>query len=156
MIDITGGRLRPMGEGDVAAVMSVEVRAYPYPWTAGIFRDCVRVGYNCWVYEHAGRVRGYAVMSFGAGEAHLLNLCVDPDWQSHGLGRRMLGFVIEQATRLGADQMFLEVRPSNAPAVALYESAGFIEVGRRPGYYPADRGGREDALVMARPLFSDD
>lgn len=141
--------IRPMQEADVDAVIEIERRAYPFPWTAGIFLDCLRVGYNAWVCLQQGKIRGYALMSYGAGEAHLLNICVDPQYHGLGLGQSLLRHVLRQAGRLGADQMFLEVRPSNVRAVRFYEAMHFTEVGRRKNYYPAARG-REDALILAR------
>lgn len=149
--DAAAVSIRPMHDADIDAVMAVEERAYPFPWTRGIFLDCLRVGYGCWVCESKYELCGYAVMSYGAGEAHLLNLCVAPEWQGMGLGRRLLCFVLEQAERLGAGEMFLEVRPSNTPALRLYRSLSFREIGRRKGYYPAV-GGREDALVLTRTI----
>ncbi|KAB7622817.1 ribosomal-protein-alanine N-acetyltransferase [Alkalilimnicola sp. S0819] len=140
-----------MSQADIPQVMAVERRAYPYPWTEGIFRDCVRVGYSCWVGLDAQALRGYAVMSCAAGEAHLLNLCVDPDFQSRGLGGRLLRHALAQAARLGAECLLLEVRPGNVPARRLYEQLGFRVVGRRKDYYPAEQG-REDALVLTRSL----
>lgn len=148
-------RIRRMVEEDIDAVMEIERRAYPFPWTPGIFRDCLRVGYNAWVYVQKEQILGYALMSCGGGEAHLLNICVDPEYQGTGLGRTLLQHVLRHAGRLGADQLFLEVRPSNTRALGLYEDAGFIEIGRRKGYYPAERG-REDALVLARYIPHDD
>lgn len=144
-----------MQPDDVDAIMEIERRAYPYPWTAGIFRDCLRVGYNAWVYTQQERIRGYALMSCGGGEAHLLNICIDPDFQGSGLGRALLEHVLRQAGRLGADQLFLEVRPSNHRALKLYDALDFIEIGRRKGYYPDD-GKREDALVLARFIPQED
>ncbi len=145
-------QLRPMRADDVDAVMVVERAAYPHPWTAGIFRDCLRIGYCCWVAEDDEGIVGYAVMSIGAGEAHLLNLCVLPTRQRAGLGRRMLDHVLELARSHRAKAVFLEVRPSNPAALHLYRVAGFVEVGMRNGYYPASRGQREDAIVLALPL----
>lgn len=141
--------IRPMREGDIDAVMDIERRGYPFPWTPGIFRDCLRVGYNAWVCLERGTIRGYALMSCGGGEAHLLNICVDPDYQGQGLGQVLLRHVLWQAGRLGADQLFLEVRPSNTRAIRLYDAMQFSEVGRRRNYYPAEQG-REDALILAR------
>ncbi len=143
--------IRLMNEADIPDVMAIESRAYPYPWTAGIFADCLRVGYSCWVCREGERLSGYAILSYGAGEAHLLNLCVAPEEQGRGLGAILLRHVIRQAERLGAEAVFLEVRPSNTPALRLYYRAGFNQVGRRKGYYPAE-GGREDALVLSRRL----
>ncbi len=142
---------RPMGEEDIAAVLAVETAAYRHPWTDGIFRDCLRVGYCCWVAEQAGAVVGHGVMSVAVGECHVLNVCVHPDWQGRQLGRRMLRRLLAIARGHHAENAFLEVRVSNRPAIGLYESEGFCEVAVRHGYYPADKG-REDAVIMARSL----
>jgi ribosomal-protein-alanine N-acetyltransferase len=146
--------IRPMREADIDAIMAIERHAYTFPWTAGIFLDCLRVGYNAWVCLQQETIRGYALMSCGGGEAHLLNLCVDPGDQGRGFGKALLRHVLRQAGRLGADQLFLEVRPSNARALRLYEAMFFTEVGRRKNYYPTPRG-REDALIMARYVARD-
>lgn len=143
--------LRPMSDGDVAQVMAIEERVYPSGWTSGIFHDCLRVGYCCWVWEQGGAVVGYGIMSVAAGEAHVLNLCVAPSLQGQGLGRGMLEHLLDLARVHGAGTAILEVRPSNRVAVALYRGAGFEEVGRRRGYYP-DPQGREDALVFSCAL----
>lgn len=145
------GRFRPMTEADLPAIMAIELAAYPFPWTEGILRDCLRVGYNCWVYETAEGIQGYGVMSVAAGEAHILNLCVRPTEQGKGLGKRLLTYIISLARRHGADTLLLEVRPSNLAALGLYRSVGFNEVGTRKGYYPAEQG-REDALILALAL----
>ncbi|HEY4582201.1 MAG TPA: ribosomal protein S18-alanine N-acetyltransferase [Lysobacter sp.] len=144
--------LRPMREADVDAVHAVECRAYEFPWTAGIFRDCLRADYMAWVLDVEGAVAGYFLMSLAAGEAHVLNICVDPEQQGHGHGRRLLRALIQLARSRGAQRIFLEVRPSNRRAIALYDMEGFNEIGRRPRYYPA-RDGREDAIVMAMELL---
>lgn len=143
--------LRPMRKEDLSAVMEVELAAYEYPWTEGIFRDCLRVGYCCWVCELPEKLVGHSVMSIASAEAHVLNVCVDPAWQGHGLGRRMVNRLLRVARDHGADTAYLEVRVSNETARSLYESAGFCEVGTRYGYYPA-RSTREDAIVYASPL----
>lgn len=142
---------RPMHEADVRAVMEIERRAYQFHWTEGIFRDCLRVGYCCWVLELGGAISGYGIMSLVVGEAHLLNICVAPEWQSRGYGRLLLEHFMELARERGASQMFLEVRLSNAAALALYRNAGFNEVGMRKNYYPGEKG-REDALILAIEL----
>jgi ribosomal-protein-alanine N-acetyltransferase len=90
-------------------------------------------------------------MSCAAGEGHLLNLCVAPEHQGHGQGRRLLRQVFEVARWQRLQRLFLEVRPSNPQAIALYESEGFNEIGKRPNYYPAAKG-REDGIVMAIEL----
>jgi ribosomal-protein-alanine N-acetyltransferase len=155
-----GFSLRHMHQADLPAVLLVETAAYLYPWTEGIFADCLRVGYHCLVAEPAlapGRAAGpglvgHAVMSAAVGECHLLNLCVHPDWQRQGLGRRLLLRLFAIGKANNADTAFLEVRSNNRRAIALYESEGFCEIALRRGYYPAGDK-REDAIVMARPLL---
>ncbi|WP_425481383.1 ribosomal protein S18-alanine N-acetyltransferase [Luteimonas terrae] len=147
--------MRPMRATDVDAVMDVELRAYPFPWTRGIFDDCLRAGYPAWLLHVDGRLAGYGVLSIAAGEAHVLNVCIDPSLQGGGLGRRLFRALIDIARQRGAERVFLEVRPSNPHAIALYHDEGFNEIGRRPRYYPAHTG-REDAIVMARELFAGD
>ncbi len=141
---------RPMTEADLPAVLDIERRAYRYPWSPGNFHDCLRAGYGCFV-DLAAPVRGYTVVRCAAAEAHVLNLCVDPRARRQGIASDLVRVAVERAEVLGAEALFLEVRPSNAPALALYERHGFHEVGRRPGYYPAP-GGREEAVIMARAV----
>ena len=144
--------LRPMREADLEAVMAIELRAYPFPWTRGIFRDCLQAGYAMWLQERQGAIVGYGVLSIAADEAHVLNLCTAPGNEGQGLGQRMLQVLLKIARGHGAQRVFLEVRPSNPRAIGLYESIGFNEFGRRPNYYPAKKG-REDAIVMAMELL---
>ncbi len=143
---------RPMRVEDVDAVMAIERRAYPFPWTAGIFEDCLRSGYPAWILHEVRGIVGYGVLSIAAGEAHVLNVCIAPEAQGCGHGRRLFRALIDAARGHGAQRVFLEVRPSNPHAIALYHDEGFNEIGRRPRYYPAHNG-REDAIVMARELF---
>ena len=144
--------LRPMREDDLDTVMAIERRAYPVPWTRGILRDCLRAGYPAWVMEEGAEAIGYAVLSIAAAEAHILNLCTAPEMQGRGHGRYLLRALLELARGRGVQRVFLEVRPSNTHAVALYHGEGFNEIGRRPRYYPAAQG-REDAIVMAIELI---
>ena len=144
---------RAMREGDLEAISRIALTAYPHPWTYGIFRDCLASGYECWVLDRSGELIGYGVLSVAGGEAHILNICVAPSEQSHGHGRRILARLLDLARWHRAERVFLEVRPSNTSAIALYDSAGFNEIGRRPNYYPGKRG-REDALVMAIELLA--
>jgi ribosomal-protein-alanine N-acetyltransferase len=145
---------RPMLETDLADILVIENSVYEFPWTETIFRDCLRVGYCCWVIsDDRGRISAYGVMSVAAGECHLLNLCVQKESQGRGLGGRLLEFLLDVARKHSADTAFLEVRPSNEIARQMYTSAGFNEVGMRRNYYPA-RHGREDAIIMARTLIS--
>jgi ribosomal-protein-alanine N-acetyltransferase len=140
-------RFRAMTPFDVAGVAAVERSSYPFPWSEGIFRDCLRVGYLCRVAECDGEIVAYGIVAMGAGEAHVLNLCVNEAMRGRGVGRQMLKLLVERSAQAGMQDVFLEVRPSNMHAIALYQSVGFIEVGRRRGYYQAVEG-REDALVL--------
>ena len=144
--------IRPMMVDDLPAVLAVENQAYSHPWSEGIMRDCLRVGYSCWVCELGDALIGHAVMSIALGEAHLLNLCIHPDQQRQGTGRRLLHRMLRVASERQADTVFLEVRASNTAARALYEDEGFGEIGQRRDYYPADSG-REDAIVYAKALL---
>ncbi len=140
-------QIRGMHVADLVTVSALENLAYEFPWAPGIFGDCVKAGHSCWVLCVDEAIAGYAVLSTGAGEAHLLNLCIGPDHRGQGMGRHLLQRVLEIAKWNRAERVFLEVRPSNPLAQALYESVGFSQVGVRPRYYPA-RDGREDAIVM--------
>src|SRR3569832_1199616 len=129
-------QIRRMEDKDVATVMAIELAAYEFPWTDGIFRDCIRVGYRCRVLEQGnGDMAGYGVMSVGAGEAHILNLCVRSAARGRGYGRTIMINFNDQTRRLGADTKFLEVRPSNHNTHKKFESLSFNDVGMRAGYY---------------------
>jgi len=143
--------IRPMRVTDVAEVVAIERSSYQFPWSEGIFRDCLRVGYVCRVVTLSRQVVAYGVMSFGAGEAHILNLCVEQAHRCRGVGRQLLGALIERASAASMSEAFLEVRPSNTAAIRLYLALGFEQVGMRRGYYQA-AGGREDAAVLKRVL----
>jgi ribosomal-protein-alanine N-acetyltransferase len=147
--------IRAMRRDDLAQVAAIEASAYEFPWSPGIFRDCLQAGHGCWVLDEAGGVIGYGILSAAAGEAHVLNLCVAPAHQGRGHGRRLLRRLLDTARWHGAERVFLEVRPSNPAAQALYERSGFNEIARRPNYYPV-AGGREDAIVMALELLPPD
>lgn len=146
--------IRPMHELDVPVVVAVERCSYQFPWSEGIFRDCLRVGYICRVIEVGCDIAGYGIMSIGAGEAHILNVCVRAEYRGRGLARKMLLFLIDRARSAGMYEAFLEVRPSNTTAARLYRSLGFEQVGVRRGYYQATTG-REDAAVLRRLLLPD-
>ncbi len=141
--------LRPMREHDLTEVLDVERRAYLFPWTIGIFNDCLRAGYCCWSMLLGARVIGYGIMGVTLDEAHILNICVDPVYQRRGFAQQLLGKLLDLALRHRTSMVFLEVRPSNEAARALYARHGFTQIGLRRGYYPA-QDGREDALVLSR------
>lgn len=144
--------LRPMRSDDVDAVMAIEAQSYEQPWTHGIFQDCLRVGYVCRVLvDSDGVLAAYGVMSLGAGECHLLNICVAPLFRGRGCGRELVTALLAHARGERVTMALLEVRRSNAAAFALYAALGFNQIGTRRNYYPT-RSGREDALLLARAL----
>lgn len=144
-----------MSHDDLAQVSDIERRSYDYPWSHGVFRDCLLAGYHCMVLERDGHVAGYGILSIAAGEAHILNLCVDPNFRSHGYGERLIDEILLRARSSDVREIFLEVRPSNQTALALYRKKGFHQVANRPAYYQS-REGREDAAVLTKKLTKDD
>lgn len=148
--------IRTMTNADLDNVIAVEMRAYPHPWTLGIFRDCLRIGYNAWVMTLDGDVIGYGIVMLSPGEAHILNICIDPGYQRKGLGRHLLNHLVKKSNQTDVDMILLEVRRSNESAQQLYQSEGFHELGVRRAYYPAANNGREDAIILAKYLASDD
>lgn len=144
--------LRALQATDIPSIMEIELRAYPHPWTEGIFSDCLRVGYSCWVYEQQDTIIGYLILSLVIDELHILNICIDPMYQKQGLGKMLLNEAEAIGLEKAAKEVFLEVRPSNKTALFLYQDFGYNQIGLRKNYYPAI-GGREDAIVMAKTLF---
>jgi ribosomal-protein-alanine N-acetyltransferase len=140
-----------MAVGDLVHVAALERGSYAFPWNDQIFADCLRVGYHCMVVETAAGVAGYGVLSMGAGEAHVLNLCIAEPLRRRGIGRSLLLALLTHARDRGVRDAFLEVRRSNRGAMALYQELGFECVGTRRGYYQA-QDGREDALVYRLEL----
>lgn len=146
--------LRPMAQEHLDSVVDIERRAYLFPWTEGIFQDCLKVGYSAWVITSpTDEVLAYGLMSMAVGEAHILNLCVEPGCQRTGIGRFLLTHLQRLARGANMDLILLEVRRSNEAAIALYLGMGFSKLGVRKGYYPA-REGSEDALLLGFELKS--
>jgi ribosomal-protein-alanine N-acetyltransferase len=143
--------IRVMVHEDLKQTSDIERRSYDFPWSHGVFRDCLLAGYNCIVIERVDLVVGYAILSVAAGEAHILNLCVDPKHRHLRYGERLLDEVLIRARRADVNEIFLEVRPSNTAAIALYKKKGFHQVTQRPAYYQA-KDGREDAAVLCKVL----
>ena len=143
--------LRPMSHEDLDAIMSIETVIYDFPWTPQIFVDCLRVGYLCQVVEVDGEIAGYCIMSIGASEAHVLNLCIAENYRRIGLGQKLLSHMLVMAKHKNVGTVFLEVRPSNEAALRLYDKLGFNQIGVRGDYYPAKLG-REDAIILAKSL----
>ena len=142
---------RKMIESDLDAVMAIELKTYPHPWTRGIFEDSLKYGHLCRVVVHQEQILAYAVMIVAAGEAHILNICVDSEYQSRGIGHNLMNRLFASARRYNVQSIFLEARASNKIAMSLYQKLGFNEVGLRRNYYPAKKG-REDAVILALEL----
>jgi len=139
---------RTMTQADLLHVSDIERRSYEFPWSHRTFRDCLLASYTCVVLERDSVLTGYCILSIAAGEAHILNLCVDAEFRHLGFGEQLLDEVLDRAKQAEVEQVFLEVRPSNAAAIALYEKKGFRQIAERPHYYKASAG-REDAAVLS-------
>lgn len=142
----------PMNEHDLDAVAALEASIQAFPWSRGNFADSLQAGHSVWVCRLGGDLIGFSVIMCVLDEAHLLNLGVCKPWQGQGYGARLLRHVMQGAKQHGANKLFLEVRPSNTQAVALYRHFGFNQIGLRRAYYQAAVG-REDALVFAKELL---
>ena len=142
---------RPMKKSDITTIVEIEKQVYQFPWSEKTFRDCLNAGYHCLISERIGEIISYGIISIGAGESHVMNLCVSPKFQKQGFGIDMVKKLIDLARYHRADTMFLEVRPSNTAAIELYKKMGFNEIGLRKGYYPAATG-REDAQILGFTL----
>jgi len=144
--------LRDLTEADLDAVLAIERAVHAHPWTLGNFSDALRSRYQCKVYETAAReMIGYAVMMLAVDEAELLDIAIATSQQRKGQGRKLLNEMLALARHRAMRRMVLEVRASNVPALALYRSMGFSDIGLRRDYYPSGSG-REDAILMGRGL----
>lgn len=143
----------PMTAHDVDEVWELERSVFPYPWSRANFADSVASGYDCWTVRATdGTLAGYYLLMYAVDEAHLLDVAVAAPRQKQGLGRRLLDRIAARARGHGMTSILLEVRPSNVRALAVYQRYGYVQIGRRKGYYPAGAGAREDAIVMRLEL----
>ncbi len=136
--------IRPMSDGDVAAVVALEQLIYPQPWSLGVFRSELRE--NGRVYRVAtlgGRLVGYGGMMLVADDAHVTTLAVDPGARRHRVGTQLMLELVDAGLAHGARHLTLEVRMSNKGAQHLYAKFGMAPVGVRKDYYRD-----EDALIM--------
>jgi len=143
--------MRSMTPDDVDAVLGIELAVQAYPWTRGNFMDALNYGYVCRVDEDDGAIRGYAILMPAVDEAELLVISVAAAWQRKGLGTTIINEMLQKAREMNMKRVFLEVRPSNVAAIALYRRSGFDLIGVRRGYYQ-NTNGSEDALVMSCDL----
>ena len=143
--------IRKMLLADLDSVLKIEQQSYPVPWTRGIFEDCLRVNYPSWVLIDNEIIIGYILFSVGADEAHLLNICIAPESRRSGLARTFLLDRLELLKEKNVHTVFLEVRASSKPAIALYNNLGFERLGTRKDYYKT-QSGREDAFTFSKAL----
>ena len=152
VVSLEGGlEICPATTDNLDSIVAIENLANSFPWSRGVFEDCLQAGYYCRTLCLEGEIVGYAVVMIAADEYHILNICITPAYQKRGLGYRFLQWLLGYGRDTGARTAFLEVRVSNKGAIRLYRNLGFDEMGRRKGYYPA-RVQREDALILSRPL----
>jgi ribosomal-protein-alanine N-acetyltransferase len=146
--------IRELKRLDIDQLIEIEKQVYNFPWNERTFLDCMKIGYSCWVLERLDEILAYGIVSIAAGEAHVMNVCVNPKHQRKGLGTKMMNQLVDVALEERTKMIMLEVRPSNENAIALYHGMGFSEIGRRKDYYPGEDG-REDALMLAMDLLID-
>lgn len=136
-------------EGDVHEVAELDKLCFAMPWSEESFRqeftENERALYI--VAEIGGRIVGYAGMWVILDEGHITNVCVHPDYRKRHIGEGILRVLIAAGAQVGVERTTLEVRKSNAPAIALYEKLGFVQEGVRKGYY---ENNNEDAIIMWR------
>lgn len=143
---------RSMTVADLTQVCAIEASANQFPWSRRNFADSLQSGHLAHIYlTESLQIAGFTVVQNVLDEAHLLNICVSPEWQGRGLGRKILSQVTDHARNRQMTLVVLEVRRSNYRAQQLYLSQGFNEISTRPGYYPAEQG-REDAVLMGLDL----
>lgn len=149
-----GLTFRAATDADLDSILAAEAALHDTPWTAGNFRDSLTASHRLVIAEDEGQLVAYAVTSQVLDEAELLTIGVLEASQRRGVGRALLAHLIDQLRLSGTARLFLEVRAGNLPAHNLYVQRGFVEIGRRRGYYAAGAPGaaREDALVMALEL----
>ncbi len=145
-------QFEPLTEARLEEVVAIERSAYGHPWTRGNFSDSLQSGYQAQLLTAGTTVIGYFVAMKGVDEVHLLNITVAPALQGQGWGRILLDALALWSRGQGAQWLWLEVRVGNVRAQRIYEHHGYRRVGERKGYYPADAGKREDAVVMSLKL----
>lgn len=139
----------------VPSLLEIEQASHVAPWSEQTLVSCFQDNYHVYgAFDEKSEVlQGFYIAHQVIDELTLMNIAVHPDHQGHGIGRALMQHLLALAQQHDA-AIWLEVRASNMPAQSLYTSLGFVEVGRRPHYYPAEVG-REDALVMRREKDSD-
>lgn len=133
---------------DLAQAFAIECRSHAFPWSEKTFASNQGERFINLRLDVDGKMVAFAITQVVLDEASLFNIAVDPDFQRRGFGRQLLQHLIDELIKRNVLTLWLEVRASNLPAIALYEQLGFNQVSRRPNYYPT-ASGREDAILMA-------
>jgi tRNA threonylcarbamoyladenosine biosynthesis protein TsaB len=144
--------MAPIAEAYLDEMERIEASVQAFPWTRRNFADAIEAGYDGCLLRREGHLLGFCILMHAPDVAHLLVIAIDKAVHRQGLGSRLMRWCEQRARQHGIDGLLLEVRPSNRSAVAFYEHHGFRQVGLRRGYYPADKGRREDALVMQKAI----
>lgn len=145
--------IRLMQKADLNQVHAIENQVQTHPWKRQQFAESL-ASYQCSVIEHEQKVVGFCILQPVVDEANLLLMAIDPQYQGQGLGFKLLAHAIQQLKNEPV-QIFLEVRESNHPAIALYEKSGFHQIDLRKNYYPCEDGGREHAVIMVKTCHDD-
>lgn len=148
-------QLSLLSEPDLLRVVAVEQTTYSHPWTLGNFNDALKAGYAAFKLEAGEYLVAYLVAMQVVDEVHLLNITVAPAFHRQGWAQALLQYLKLWSLQQGANCLWLEVRQSNEPALNLYQTFGFEQVGLRKDYYPANRSTRESAVVMRMTIASD-
>lgn len=135
----------------IADLMAIETACHDFPWSQKTMQTCLAGRYfNGALYADSVLV-GFYIGERAGPDNTLMDICIAPDFQGQGFAKVLLQDFIDRSDNMAAENLFLEVRASNAAAIGLYTKAGFAEVGIRKNYYPS-RNGKEDAILMALTL----
>lgn len=146
---------RAMSADDIPGVLAIEEASFDTPWTLNIFKDCLRVSYDCWIVQQGNGIVGYLIFSRVLDECHILNFAIAPTLRQTGLGCEAMQLFIKFCIENQLVTIYLEVRKGNSAAVKLYKKLGFVQIAVRKQYYQVP-GGREDAIVMGLHLVQPD
>lgn len=142
--------MRPMSSADLTEILRLEKDLFSDPWPESIFRDDLRSESSYpFVVQIDKTIVAYAIFRIRAEEGHLTNIAVDKKYQRKSIAKKILSFILNLASENNLSQVFLEVRPTNKAAIALYESFGFINLAIREGYY---QDPVEDCFIMQKVL----
>jgi ribosomal-protein-alanine N-acetyltransferase len=149
--DLSGLKVRKMTPDDLEQVISIDQASFSLPWPPRSFRFELtdNPASRCWVAEVDGRVAGMLVGWLIVDEIHIATIATHPDFRRRGVGQVLLSHTLQAAMDEGAISSFLEVRESNDAALEMYRKFGYVESGRREGYY---KDNFETAILMTAVL----